>query len=386
MVVIYSVNFENLTEKINPPAFEKYLKDTGWKEVPLKRNNVKFFQYVNSNNDAFQIDLPMDKSLFDYKSAMYQAVETVAYVEGKSTEQLMLFLLNPNADILKIRLEKDSVETGSILFDDAISVYENAKKLIVAATQDVLHPKKYHQGRVDDKILQFVNNCRFGQTEIGSYVISVVCPFAEFDEKDGYRQMSLFSEEEQCAESLTRKVTNKIMNNVANIKSTIDNGNNQKLIEDGENSVISVNFYEALKGLNFNNEDTNVELIAQWSPAVKKNRFEQDKIKLSYDYYQPISYALGELRKTENSKTKILGMIKKLESVPDLEKRTSGKITVVYLDNEEKKKIVTAELGKDDYVRAIEAHEHGYHVEIIGNMNKTGRNNTIKCDSFSIID
>lgn len=69
---------------------------------------------------------------------------------------------------------------------------------------------------------QFINNCKFGQTEIGSYVVSVVCPFAELDDAEGYKQLSIFSEEEQCADSLTRKVTNRIMSNVSFIKNTID--------------------------------------------------------------------------------------------------------------------------------------------------------------------
>ena len=72
---------------------------------------------------------------------MYQAIETVAFVEGQSTEQLLLFLLNPNTDILKIRLDRKNIEAGSILFDDAIRVYENAKKLIAATARMFFIPK-----------------------------------------------------------------------------------------------------------------------------------------------------------------------------------------------------------------------------------------------------
>ena len=205
--MIYSVNLMDLTEKINPLSFAKYLKDTGWRQYPSRRTDVKIFQYIAAGGEAFQV--------------MYQAVETVALAEAKSMDQLMLFLLNPNTDILKIRLNRKGVEAGNILFDDAIRVYESARKLIAAATQDILHPRRYHQGRPEDAVSRFVNNCKFGQTEIGSYVVSIVCPFAELDETEGYRQLSIFSEEEQCANSLTRQVTNRIMTNVSSIKSNI---------------------------------------------------------------------------------------------------------------------------------------------------------------------
>ena len=383
--MIYSVNFMNLTEKINPLAFARYLKDTGWLLFPTKKEYVKVFQIKTAGGESFQVNLPMDKNLSDFKSAMYQAVETVAFVENQSTEQLMLYLLNPNTDILKIRLDRKDIEVGNILFDDAIRIYENAKKLIAATAQDILHPRRFHQGRMDDSISKFVNNCKFGQTEIGSYIVSVVCPFAELDETEGYQQLSIFSSEEQCAGSLTRQVTNKIMTNISSIRTHIDNGELDKLTSEDEATMISANFYEALTGLNLDVEGADVEFIAQWSPVVKKNRSIYDRISLSHDYYQPISSTISKLREHTKQTTKILGRIKKLESSPDLSKRTSGKITVVYLDEKENKKTATINVSKEDYDKAIQAHSEGYHVEITGELTGS-RNNILTCESFSIIE
>lgn len=382
--MIYSVNLMDLTEKINPLSFAKYLKDTGWRQYPSRRTDVRIFQYIAASGEAFQVMVPVEKMLSDYKDAMYQAVETVAVAEERSMDQLMLFLLNPNTDILKIRLDRKGIEAGNILFDDAIRVYENARKLIAAATQDILHPRRYHQGRPEDAVSKFVNNCKFGQTEIGSYVVSIVCPFAELDETEGYRQLSIFSEEEQCANSLTRQVTNRIMTNVSSIKNNIDNGDYGGLVPDGKEPVISINFYEALAGLNPDIEDTDVEFIAQWSPAVKKNRSASSRILLSHDYHQPIVSAIDRFRRTASTKQKILGRIKRLESAPDVTKRDMGKITIVYLDENDRKRTATANLSKRDYDKAIEAHEKGLHVEVVGEITgKTG--NTMNCEFFDII-
>lgn len=104
--MIYSVDFKKLTEKINPISFVKYLKDTGWMQFPTKKTYVKIFQISKSDSDFFQVTIPMNRDLLDYQDAMYQAIETVAFVEGQSMEQLLLFLLNPNTDILKIRLDR----------------------------------------------------------------------------------------------------------------------------------------------------------------------------------------------------------------------------------------------------------------------------------------
>lgn len=385
--MIYSVNFKDLTEKINPHAFVKYLKDIGWTQWETKRHYIKVFQKIKENGEGFQVTIPLDKELLDYKEAIYQAIETVAFVEEQSTEQLLLFLLNPNTDILKIRLDKKDVEDGNILFDDAIHIYENAKKLIAATAQDIVHPRKYHQGRIEDDISKFINKCRFGQTEIGSYVVSIVCPFIELDDIEGYKQLSIFSEEEECARSFTRKVTNRIMENISFIKTNIDKGSYDELVHENEKDKISVNFYEALNGLNLDAEGTNLEFMAQWSPAVKENRYINDRITLSYDYYQPISRAIVKMRESVNTKTRILGRINKLESMPDISKRKSGKISVVYLDEDDKRRTISVNLNKEDYDRAIEAHGHGRYIEVIGELKKQSkRRQNMNCEIFNVIE
>lgn len=298
VAMIYSVDFCSLAEKINPLAFSKYLKETGWGLFPSKKTYVKIYQYEKEDK-FYQVVIPMEKDLADYKEAMYKATVTVAEVEEKSVEQVMLYLLNPNTDILKIRLDRKDIETGSILFDDAIRMYENAKKLLAATALDILHPKKYHQGRTDDVVSQFLSSCRFGQTEIGSYVVSVVCPFAELDEKEGYRQLSIFSDEEQCANSLTRQVTNRVMDNICQIKKHIDEGDLEGLLSKEGEKVISANFYEALTGLSLDAEGANVEFIAEWSPAVENKNKIRNHILLTHDYYQPIETAVGKLKEQQ---------------------------------------------------------------------------------------
>ena len=383
--MIYSVNFMDLTEKISPLAFAKYLKDMGWVQFQSKRQYIKIFQY-EKNDDFFQVVIPTEKKLNDYKEAMYKAVVTVAKVENKSVEQVLLYLLNPNTDILKIRLEKKDVEAGNILFDDAIRMYESAKKLLAATALDILHPKKYHQGRMDDCVLEFLSSCRFGQTEIGSYVVSVVCPFAELDENEDYKQLSIFSDEEQCANSLTRQVTSRVMKNISFIKNQIDNGELDKLLLQDNDKIISANFYEALGGLNLDSDGADVEFIAEWSPIVKNTGCTEDRILLTHDYYQPIEIAIGKLKEETNRSTKIIGRIKKLESSPDVQKRKIGKITVVYLDENDKPKTVTANLNKNEYDRAIKAHERGCHIEIVGELSSGKRPFMSSCESFTVIE
>ena len=381
--MISSADLLKLSAQINPFAFIRYLRETDWNLFPRKREDIKIFQY-EKNDDFFQITIPIDKELADYKETMLSAVKTVAKVENKSVEQLLLYLLNPNSDILKIRLDKKNIEAGNILFDDAIRMYENVKKLLGAAALDILHPRKYHQGRIDDSVSDFLSTCRFGQTEVGSYVLSIVCPFSQITPDKQYEQLSIFADEKDCADSFTRQVTNRIMSNIASIKKSIDDGDFDKLYT-RKTSVISANFYEALAGLNLNSPDNNIEFIAEWSPTVKNDTSVNNRITLTNDYYQPIDLAIKKLKAHTNKATKIIGRIKQLESSPDISQRTMGKIVIVYLDEKNKPKTVRAKLDSLTYNKAIKAHEKGLYVEVIGKLSGKTRA-SITCEAFNIIE
>ena len=168
------------------------------------------------------------------------------------------------------------------------------------------------------------------------------------------------------------------------IKNHIDEGEEQLLAEPSD-QIISANFYEALVGLNLDSKDSNIEIIAEWSPTVKNKESKTNRVSLTHDYYQPIVETIRKLKEQTSKSTKIIGRIKKLESSPDVKKRTTGKITVVYLDENEKPRTVTSELEKVDYDKAIEAHERGAHIEIVGELS-AGKKASIKCESFGIIE
>ena len=371
----YSVNFREMTVHINPLNVVKYLKSLNWRVLPRKNEAIKVLQ-CEIGGKLLQVNIPMDETLFDYKDAMYDSIATVAESEGKSLEEVFLYLLNPNSDILKIRLERKNVEVGNILLDDAIGIYENIKKLLAATAQDVLHYRKYHQGRIDTSIQKFLSECRFGQTEVGSYVISVVCPFVDND----VRQTSIFSDEYEKVNSLTRKVTVRVMENLTRIKRDIDEDNLDSLTS----ASISANFYEALKGLNLQTEDIRVEFFAEWSPFVKSKPPINHSIILTYDYCQPIESIIQKLREHRRKTSSIIGRIKKLESSPDAKSRDKGKITVTYLDKDNRARTLTTYLDATDYKRALEAHGNGWYVHLVGEIS-TKKPVTMRCESFDIV-
>lgn len=369
--MIYSVDFIEISGKISHVDLCKYVSDLNWTLYEGKVvNGLKIFQKYYKNN-FYQIKIPCNREFDDYAEAMYKAVTTISLTEEKSVEQVILELLNPLSDILRVRHIGKDVENGSILIENGIKLYDNAKKLLTNATLDVLNYKKLYKGRLPDNVSDFINRCRYGQTEFGSYVISLVCPFVQVD-NGGVQQLSIFSEEEIAAYSLTRKATKKVIDSIGKIKETIDRGDDLSMVIEDNQNPISVSFMDSLTNLNISEEDSALEITVKWAPTVKINRSLISSATISHDYFAPIKSIVERYKaEDENASICIDGRIGKLMASPNIEDRKTGQAQLVYIDKNSKAKRIMLELGKDEYDIAIEAHSTGKTIrangELLGN-------------------
>ena len=93
--MIYSVDFQELCRNISHIDLAKYVTDLNWVAYKGKTANfLKIFQ-KEYNDNFYQIIIPFNRNLSDYTEAMYKAISVVAITEEKSTEQVILELLNP---------------------------------------------------------------------------------------------------------------------------------------------------------------------------------------------------------------------------------------------------------------------------------------------------
>lgn len=99
--VLYCTDLSEWTENIDSNAFSKYLEDTGWKQFKYNREDIKIYQLEN-NEDFYQVTIPINKRLNDYKTAMYEAVKTVSKAQNKPIERTIIDLLNIDIPLLKI--------------------------------------------------------------------------------------------------------------------------------------------------------------------------------------------------------------------------------------------------------------------------------------------
>lgn len=364
--MIYSVDLKEMAGRISFVDLCKYVGDIGWAKYRGKVAEGLAIYQKELNGKFYQIKVPCSREFSDYPESIYHAVETMAVTEDKSVEQIILELLNPMSDILRVRHIGKDVENGSILVEDAINLFDNAKKMLLNATLDILSYKKIHKGRIPEDVSKFINSCRYGQTEIGSYVISLVCPFMNINEGK-IQQLSIFTEENISAYSLTRKATKKVIESINTIRESIERGEDlAELVDNPENSI-SVSFIESLTNMNLSQEDNAIEIRAKWAPTVFENKAHTDCARISHDHYSPLKTIVDKYKKEDEISTVVLdGRIAKLTASPKIEDRKNGQAQLVYIDENSQAKKVMLELGKDEYDIAIQAHSAGKTIRASG--------------------
>ena len=287
--MIHSANFVEFSEKINPFVIKQYLIGNGWKQFETKRNDIFVFQYFD-NKQFEQVVIPNAQALSDYLMALHQAIRTISDVEEKPIEEVLLALLNPHSDIIKICVDYPDIEFGNIPFDASIGLYKNIKNLIAASVCDILCPGNYHAGRPDDSVQKFVSQCRFGQTEADGYVVPVLCPFIDAN-GNPYDAKTIFDHSDSAADSLTRKVTRHLIEGIHSIKTAVDTKSQPEIL-------VSANFCDALAGICRLHAETLIKCHAQWSPAVRKNIPSFSNVSLNGGYTAPIK-ALSQVLRSD---------------------------------------------------------------------------------------
>jgi len=78
--------------------------------------------------------------------------------------------------------------------------------------------------------------------------------------------------------------------------------------------------------------------------------------------------------------------IKSCTSEPDAERRVQGKIQLVFLDDSYKSGTIYSWLKKEDYDRAVTAHQQGSIVKITGTLVEKGKTRRIESADFKVLE
>jgi len=377
-------SLELAIERISFATIQRYLANRNWMKKFSKREHLAIF--FTEHPRPTEILLPLTREFGDYKDLIYAALVNISKVENREITQVINDLLLPPSDVIRFRVDNKRTEYGLISFAEGFSLLENARKSLFTTACDLASPAFFHKRLASKPAQQFIDSCYLGQTERGSFIASVICPFINETVDDSPSQLSLFHSHSELINSFTRKVTRRYMQSLLKLKTVIESGNHELIEDPDQPGIISANFIESIIELGEYGENEELEIQASWSFATQEAKDVPGIITLTKDYIAPMESMVARLKPRDEGKAgQFIGKISRAQADPDSGSRNEGEIMFNFIGDEDK--IIKAKvfLNVEDFSKALEALDKGADVRIKGVLKSSGKSNIIQDPHFEIL-
>nr|WP_295872051.1 hypothetical protein [uncultured Chitinophaga sp.] len=386
-MIVYKTKLLELANKVSFTAVQQYLLMRGWH----KRNtNIEDVVVITSPNDNpnFDILLPLTRSYADYNALIYEALNKASKYEQRDIIHIINDLIVPPADTVRFQVDNEDTTNGIIPLKSGFELLESARKSLLAAACDLVSPEPFHPRMGHKEAAQFIDSCYLGQSERGSYITSIVCPFIKVTEVEAPVQLSLFSSEQDLNSSFTRDVTSSLMKKIQRVKRCIETGDDSPIVRpQSSQEIVSANLLESIVEMNEFTNNSRIIISTTWAPMIKMPKDIESKIEITNDYIAPLKSIIDKIRPEimENA-GEYVGKINQIKAHPEIKDRTSGEVTFVFIGDADKAVVAKFILAGGELTEAMRAFENGRNIMVSGNLKASGRQRTIDVAGFRVID
>lgn len=368
---------KSLINKLSIERLSQYLAVNGWSNLGAVYGG-RVRQYL-SPTESDAILLPLDTSFSDYEVVMGRVLSSIAEYEHLSLKGLYNKLLNPTCDLLKWRIADDATESGAISFNAMGANIDYIKDMLGAACLDILAPSQYHAKVYTKEVQDQLATYRFGQTEIGSYILNVLCPL-------GYYQYELFDVEKDQL-PLSRRINLNILDNINRIQtSVIDRSSEMR--DKVESGALSVNFLTALSDLYEENKDSELTLSANWDRSVPLVSEPTSCVVLNPQCYDAVMETVDAFSPSQeqNVIASFFGKIKEIGADAEVNNRNLVGIKIATIGDNLRPITVSATLDYVLYFDIVnQAFQSGSDVKVTGTKTSTSRSIKLSDASIEIV-
>jgi hypothetical protein len=365
------MNFIDDYSTISIPSIIRYLKLQGWdkrSDFPTDKLIV-FDGPQDMYGDRIQAVIPANARYKDYPLRVKELVYSLSEIENRPIKNILADISNPNIDRLNVRVLSDFSKDGTLPFSYAAKLVNGLKDFLVAAACVEENPQPFYR-RATRVGFNYADNCRFGQTKVGSFIITIESLVPS------YTQLSLpIRDIERETEHFNRRVIKRIQRGIGLVEKSVSEGDITPIVNDFK-SGLNANMCEALLGLKIDQYDIDLEYSVNWSMSIPKPNDVPDKVKIEKIGFDYLASAAKVLRDSDESvKRKIVGKVVKLSAF-DLEEDDEGdsnnRLVTVKTEIHDKQIKVNVPLNIIEYKLACDAHRDIKDVQVEGMLERVG--------------
>jgi hypothetical protein len=269
--------------------------------------------------------------------------------------------------LVRVRLEGPNVRAGDVPLDDGAGLFEGTRKLMLAAACAAIERRPQYGPRKPAAVSHYLENVRLGQTETGSYVVTVI------SELSTTRIDTLLPAEAPAP--FERRVTSTLIQALNAAKQAtqqvLAEEEGLSVFEDKVAEGVSANLCDAIALLRGEQDPltmaVTVDWSAAWPPPTKEAGAELRFGPADMDVAERAAAYLRQLGPFEN--VEVEGFVSRLE------RSTGDRMGTIVIEGvaRDERRNVYVELADEQYRQAIAAHESRARVSIRGTLLKEGR-------------
>jgi len=355
-----TIRDREVLNSLRPVDVISYLRAAGWsREADI---GDKASIWVNTGNPAFDLVVPLRRDAADFAIRIAEVLGILEAVEQRSQEQLLKDLLTASADLVRIRALAAQTADGTIPLDLAATFVHHAREMVMAAACATVTPRAYWARRKPTKASEYMERVRMGQTERGSYVLTIHSPVPP----------ALRTEtpaESPFERRVMRTLTRSLVSVLTAAQQATETGDLQPF-RTAVHSGVSANLCDALVGLGQISPLKGVEVSVDWSKSRPVDSVPQWTMMIGADFFPIIEEASRLFKETEPREDfELSGFVEKLERPVGVD---VGNVSVTTLIEDQPRRVII-ELGDPEYQIAVRAHSDSRPISCTGNLSKEGR-------------
>ncbi len=343
-----------------------YLRSRGWKTVDAI-GDIATVWNIREDDGVIEIILPLDRELKDFASRMYEVLKNLSMVERRPISPIVEDISSNRVDILRFKPDHPDFQGGSMPVEQAVKFMAHIQQMLLSSACSAIEPRESYPTRKPDKANEYMSKVRFGQTERGSYVVTLRSPVSP---ELRTVQATLSGEVEDPFE---RRVVVRLIRALSEARNAAVDASETGDFEAFERRVhagVNANLCDALSGV-FN--DLNIDLLhinTSWAPSRRPPKEVEGDITLPSDIAPLLTEAGRYFKRTApQDNFEVKGIVVKLDR-PDQD--TPGMVTVDSVIDDDLRK-VRLELDDVDYECAIQAHKDYSIIRCEGELQRRGR-------------
>ena len=341
-----------------------YLRAHGWEK--FSESAGRFSVWNHPEHPDAEIVVPLRREASDFVSQLADGLHELEIVEARSQFDILRDLLNSGFDIVRLGARSPSTNDGTVKIDDGVKLFQQAREILLAAACSTVRPRSVFHARKPQQANDYMNAARLGQTEHGSFVLTILSPVAP--QLNAYSDTELFPQEpfeRQVVRTLARSV-NLAINAAEQSATETDFAPFQDAVEGG----VSANLCESIAGFFKIGDPVSIALSVAWAQNRPAPNDAPVRTLITSDVIPTIEEAARIFRARDTLEDYLIqGPVIKLERS---EGQSSGRATI-FARIEDSMRKVAVELPESEYDKATQAHREYRSVKVIGNVVREGR-------------